>query len=70
MPLTFNLKKDVRYQQGKLEGLQKGEVRKQQEIARESLKNGGTVEFTAKITGLSLKVVLDIKAGLERGESS
>ena len=61
MAFTFNLEADGRYKQG----LQQGATEKQQQIARESLLNGGTVEFTAKVTGLSLKQVREIKSRLD-----
>lgn len=69
MAFTFNLEADGRYKQGVQQGIQKGfeqgATEKQQQIARESLLNGGTVEFTAKVTGLSLKQVRGIKSRLD-----
>jgi hypothetical protein len=72
MPLTFNKHKDIRFQQGKLEGKREGRLEGKLEgfdekavrVAQESLKNGASVEFTAKITELPLKRVLEIKSQL------
>ena len=56
MAFTYNLETDGRYKQGV--------EHSKERIARESLKNGATVQFTAKITGLPLSVVRQIKANL------
>ena len=56
MAFTYNLETDGRYKQGV--------EHSKERIARESLKNGVSVELTAKITGLPLKAVKEIKASL------
>ncbi|TVQ81037.1 MAG: hypothetical protein EA358_01200 [Flavobacteriales bacterium] len=61
MPYTYDIKRDGRFKQG----LEYGANRKQLQIARESLKNGGTPEFTARITGFPLKKIKEIQAQLE-----
>jgi hypothetical protein len=61
MGFTYDLENDERYKMGIQEGMRLG----MQQIARESLLNGGTVEFTAKVTGLSLKQVREIKSRLD-----
>ncbi|MCH8496275.1 MAG: hypothetical protein LAT57_11690 [Balneolales bacterium] len=65
MAFTYNLETDGRYKQGMQKGMLEGKVSKQLQIARDSLKNGGGIEFTAKITGLSVKKVTEIKAELD-----
>lgn len=56
MAFTYNLETDGRYKQGV--------EHSKERIARESLKNGVSVQLTAKITGLPLKTVKEIKASL------
>jgi len=56
MAFTYDIKRDARYQQGIEQSAHN--------IARESLKNGVSIQLTAKITGLSLKAVREIKASL------
>ncbi|MFP4096796.1 MAG: Rpn family recombination-promoting nuclease/putative transposase [Cyclobacteriaceae bacterium] len=61
MAITYDIKKDVRYQQGKkegklegiLEGKEEGEEKKQLEIARNMKKAGMSVEQIAELTGLT-----------------
>jgi len=57
MAITYDIKKDVRYQQGmeegKLEGREEGEEKKQLEIARNMKKAGMSAEQIAEFTGLT-----------------
>lgn len=56
MAFTYDVTKSRRYKQGVEDSKER--------IARESLKNGVSVQLTAKITGLPLKTVKEIKASL------
>ena len=53
MAITYDIKKDVRYRQGKEEGKVEGE-KKQLEIARNMKKAGMSVKQIAEFTGLSI----------------
>lgn len=57
MALTYDIKKDIRYQQGKeegkVEGKVEGEEKKQFEIARNMKQEGLSLELIAKLTGLT-----------------
>jgi predicted transposase/invertase (TIGR01784 family) len=65
MTLTYDIKKDVRYQQGREEGIlegkekgkkegkEEGEEKKQLEIAHNMKKAGMSVEQIAEFTGLT-----------------
>jgi predicted transposase/invertase (TIGR01784 family) len=65
MAITYDIKKDVRYQQGREEGIlegkekgkkegkEEGEEKKQLEIARNMKKAGMSVEQIAEFTGLT-----------------
>ena len=65
MAITYDIKKDVRYQQGKeegklegkIEGKEEGEEKKQLEIARNMKKAGMSVEQIAEFTGLTKDLI-------------
>ena len=66
MALTYDIKKDVRYQQGKEEGKQEGKEEKEEEIILALLKSGLlTDEQIAQTTGASLKQIQRIKASIK-----
>ena len=67
MDITFDIKKDAYYQEGRQEGHQEGKHQQALEAARKGLKKGVDIEDDAYISGLPLETVRQIarELGLE-----
>ena len=52
----------VRYEEGREEGLERGLERGREEIARNALAEGATLEFVQKITGLDIKAIKNLSS--------
>jgi predicted transposase YdaD len=55
-------RKQVWYEEGMEEGLEKGRVNEQKEIARNALAEGASIEFVHKITGLDMGTIKSLQA--------
>jgi predicted transposase/invertase (TIGR01784 family) len=65
MPITYDIKTDILYQQGMQQGIEEGAKKEKFNTAYKLLSDGLSVDFVSRVTGLSISEIRKLHTNRE-----